>query len=66
MEELFSATGGVVCLCKDITYTQIKEAMAEGATTIEDIMDKTEAGTVCGNCRKHIRMILNEEGDAFL
>ncbi|MGL4969000.1 MAG: (2Fe-2S)-binding protein, partial [Fusobacteriaceae bacterium] len=45
MEELFSGTNGVVCLCKEITYTQIKDAMAEGITSIEEIMDKTEAGT---------------------
>lgn len=66
MDELFSEKNSTVCLCKEITYTQIKDTMRDGADTLEKIMDRTSAGTVCGKCRKHIKTILNEEEEALL
>ena len=34
----------VVCTCLDITYNTIKEAIENGAKTLDDIKDETEAG----------------------
>lgn len=40
----------VICTCMNVTLGQIKSAMANGAKTVEDIQDKTGAGTGCGSC----------------
>ena len=40
-----------VCQCLGITYGEIMEAIKNGARSVEDIMDATDAGTVCGLCK---------------
>ena len=44
----------VVCSCLDVTYNTIKEAIENGAKTLDDIKDETEAGTICGMCEDEI------------
>lgn len=38
-----------VCLCKGVTEEEIIEAIKDGASTYEDVKEKTGAGT--GGCR---------------
>ncbi len=40
-----------VCLCMGVTLGEILDAIKNGACTLEDIMDATDAGTACGLCR---------------
>lgn len=40
----------VVCLCKKVTSEDVKKAIADGATTVEQVIDCTCAGTCCGTC----------------
>ena len=49
----------VVCSCLDVTYNTIKEAIENGAKTLDDIKDETEAGTICGMCEDEIQEILD-------
>ena len=42
-----------VCECRNVTLGEIVHAIKEqGAKTIKDIGELTEAGTSCGCCRK--------------
>lgn len=50
----------VICHCMDIDYLTIKEAIANGATTVEEIQEATGAGTACGGCITEIEEILAE------
>ena len=50
----------VICSCLDVTYNTIKEAIENGAKTLDDIKDETEAGTICGMCEDDIQEILDE------
>ena len=50
----------VVCSCLDVTYNKIKEAIENGAKTLDDIKDETEAGTICGMCEDEIQEIIDE------
>ena len=50
----------VVCRYRNITYNTIKEAIENGAKTLDDIKDETEAGTICGMCEDEIQEILDE------
>lgn len=48
----------MICNCKQVRYSDIRKAMIVGARSVEDIQDKTQAGTVCGGCIPEIEEIL--------
>ena len=51
----------IVCNCMQITKGEIIEAIKAGnISTIEEVGDITEAGTVCGTCQDDIEEIINE------
>ncbi|TDO99682.1 bacterioferritin-associated ferredoxin [Marinomonas balearica] len=50
-----------VCLCKGVTDKQIQSAVQDGATTMRELYQETEAGSQCGKCCKYVKSILNEE-----
>ena len=47
-----------VCLCTGVTDTDIKNAVAEGASTVEAVMLATRAGSRCGTCRTEVATIV--------
>ena len=49
----------IVCHCNQVSYADIRMAMAEGARTVEEIQEITGAGTGCGNCIQDIEKILS-------
>ncbi|MFT7824107.1 MAG: (2Fe-2S)-binding protein [Sulfurimonas sp.] len=52
-----------VCQCMGITLGEIKEAIRGGATTMEALMESTEAGTVCELCQSRE---IDKDGDREL
>ncbi len=50
----------IICACMDISYEDIKKAIQEGAKTLEDIKEATEAGTICGMCEDEIQEVIDE------
>lgn len=40
----------IVCNCLGVTNGTIKEAVDSGASTLEEVQEITEAGTICGAC----------------
>ncbi len=56
----------IVCRCRDVTETEIREAVKDGFNTMELLKRKTKAGTgTCGGrtCLPHVRRILADETD---
>lgn len=50
-----------ICTCMGITKGEIVNAIKEkGLTTVEEVQDATEAGTICGSCVPDIEDILKE------
>ncbi|TCP63987.1 BFD-like [2Fe-2S] binding protein [Heliophilum fasciatum] len=45
----------IICACEEITYGEIKSAVAGGATSLEKVQEMTHAGTVCGQCEDDLR-----------
>ena len=41
----------IVCDCAGITYGEIVDAVKNGAKSVEDIMDATDAGNYCELCK---------------
>ena len=48
----------VVCYCNKITNGMIKDAIDEGATTLEEVQEVTGAGTVCGACLENVENLV--------
>lgn len=49
----------MVCTCYGITNGMIKEAVDAGASTLEEVQEKTEAGTACGACLDDIQHLVD-------
>ena len=39
-----------VCMCMGLTAGHIRELVENGATSIEEILEMTGAGSICGEC----------------
>ncbi|MGD9901056.1 MAG: (2Fe-2S)-binding protein [Spirochaetales bacterium] len=50
----------IICFCMGVTKGEIKDAIKNGAKSIEAVGDETGAGTVCGTCRRKIQMLIDE------
>lgn len=48
----------IICTCLGTTVKDIMDAMDQGATTIEEIKELTQAGTVCGACISDIEELM--------
>lgn len=53
-----------VCLCLGVSDRTIQETIAEGATSVEEVMYCTGAGTRCGSCRSAICAMVEEAEEA--
>ena len=49
----------VVCNCLNVTNGMIKDAVDAGASTLEEVQEKTGAGTVCGACLEEVHRVVN-------
>ena len=50
----------IICDCMGTSLEDIKNAVANGAKTVDDIKEVTEAGTICCGCDWEIEEALNE------
>lgn len=50
----------VICSCMGVTAGAIKDAIENGADSINDIQDATGAGTICGSCFDKIEHLIDE------
>ena len=48
-----------VCLCNGVTESDVREAIDEGASTLEEVAYCTGAGTRCGTCRNAVSSMLD-------
>lgn len=50
-----------ICKCMDIYKSEIVDVIKEkGLTTVEEVGEETEAGTLCGGCQDEIQEFLDE------
>ncbi|MDU4889763.1 MAG: (2Fe-2S)-binding protein [Clostridium sp.] len=50
--------GKTICYCLNVNEDEIKQAISDGANSVDDIKEATGAGTACGACTKRIEKIL--------
>ena len=51
-----------VCLCKAVSDSEVGEAIAEGARTVDAVGSACGAGTGCGACRPMIHEMIELSG----
>lgn len=52
-----------VCICNGITDKQIRAAVAEGATSLEQLEAKLGVASQCGSCAEHALSLIAPMGD---
>lgn len=50
----------IVCNCFEISEEEIREAVKNGAHTVDEVGEATQAGTGCGACQPRIQEIIDE------
>ena len=50
----------VVCNCLNITNGMIKDAVDDGASTLEEVQEATSVGTVCGVCIDDVQNLIDQ------
>lgn len=49
----------IVCTCMNVTSGMIKDAVKDGASTLEEVQAVTYAGTVCGACLEDVQRLVD-------
>lgn len=47
----------VICRCKKVYFEDIENAIKEGASSFEEVQEKTKISTGCGRCSKQAEEI---------
>ena len=50
----------IICTCMSVSVKEIRQAIDEGARTVQEVQDKTGAGTVCGVCTEDLEQCVME------
>lgn len=50
----------IICHCNQITYETIVKAIHNGANSVEEVTELTNAGIACGYCIETIEEILED------
>jgi bacterioferritin-associated ferredoxin len=51
----------MVCLCNQVSATEIKRILRTGALTLAEVQHHTAAGTSCGRCVREIEAIVEKQ-----
>ncbi len=49
-----------ICICKQVTDRQIKEAVSNGAASFTDVQSELGVATQCGECKNHARQCMRQ------
>lgn len=49
----------IVCNCMSVTAKDIKDAIDDGASTLDEVQETTGAGTVCGACADDVQRLVD-------
>jgi bacterioferritin-associated ferredoxin len=49
-----------VCICRAVTEAHVRACIRAGANTVEEISERSLAGTGCGGCLDNVETILED------
>ena len=47
------------CNCRNVSEETVRQAIANGADTVEKVGEATQAGTGCGRCKSGIQALID-------
>ena len=47
-----------ICFCMNVTVQDVQDAIANGAKTLEEVVEATGASTGCGGCHDHLEEVV--------
>ena len=50
----------IICTCMSVSVKDIRQAIDEGARTVQEVQEKTGSGTVCGVCNEDLEQSVME------
>ena len=50
----------LACSCHNVTYAKVREAVQNGAKTVEDVACATGAGIACGKCKEFLAYLIRD------
>jgi bacterioferritin-associated ferredoxin len=50
----------IVCLCRRVTDRAIRDLVADGAASVDEVAARCGAGTGCGGCRQSVAHMVAE------
>lgn len=50
----------VVCHCYGVTVEDVKKAIDNGATTLNEVQEVTKASTGCGTCKSMLKELIDD------
>lgn len=50
----------IICRCMNVTAGQIEDAVKGGATTFQQVQEKTKCSTGCGCCKIDVENLIKE------
>ena len=56
---IFLSAPMIVCVCNNVSESELRRAIDEGATTISQLGKRTGVGTNCGSCLQTARSVLD-------
>lgn len=54
----------IICPCLDLSVADLKEAISSGSSTVDEIIEATGAGSVCGICLDEVKELAQNLLDA--
>jgi ferredoxin-nitrate reductase len=51
--------GRIVCSCNNVGAGNLEKLIAQGCTSVDELCQRSRAGTGCGSCRPEVRMLLD-------
>ena len=49
-----------ICFCMNVTVGDIEDAIKDGCSSLEEVIEKTGASTGCGGCLDNLTALVNE------
>lgn len=50
----------IVCVCHNVSDRRIRQAVAEGVSTMPELREQLQVGTCCGKCHSCAKTVLRE------
>ena len=55
----------IICYCQEITLADIRRVLEDGVASVEELIQRTDAGIACGTCIEDLEELFLEHNRAI-